>query len=268
MIASTKNKALRLLVALTMLAGLFRLIAMPACVRVQGDRIDRIETVIENYSTWFKDCKHVLLDLGANRGDTILRWFTEERFTGRAKSSTIDVIYNLKQRQKFCVLSFEPNLGFASVLKKVEKDMNARSFKSKVVVGAAVSDKFSESKVYLDETSTHSYGSSLLVDKKVNFGGQLHSLGRNQSVTLLDFTAILKSIPKGIETVVKMDIEGGEYEVLRSAISSGKACTIDVLIIEFHSHKLRKGSIPDGANAVLEWILKGKNCGVRILHDD
>jgi len=266
-IGSMKNKVLRLL-ALIVLAGFFRLLALPTYVRVKSDRIDRIETIMENYSTWFKYCEHILLDLGANRGDTILRWFTEERFTGRAKSSTLDVLYNLKQRQKFCVLSFEPNLGFASVLKKIEKDMNARGFKSKAVVGAAVSDKFSESTIYLDETSTHSFGTSLLVDKKVNFGGQLHSLGRNQSVSLLDFTAILKSIPEGAEIVVKMDIEGGEYEVLRSAISSGRACRIDVLIIEFHSHKLRKGSIPDGANAVLEWILKGKNCGVRVLHDD
>ena len=101
MIASTKNKALRLLVALTMLAGLFRLIAMPACVRVQGDRIDRIETVIENYSTWFKDCKHVLLDLGANRGDTILRWFTEEKFTGRAIFSFLSLMNELDFLQIF-----------------------------------------------------------------------------------------------------------------------------------------------------------------------
>lgn len=197
-----------------------------------------------------------------------MRWFTEERFTGRAKSSSIDSIYHLKQRQDFCVLSFEPNLRFTSVLKKVEKNMNARGFRSKVVVGAAVSDKFSESFVYLDESSTHSYGTSLLSDKKVNFGGQLHSLGRNQSVNLMDFTAILESIPRGVETVVKMDIEGGEYEVLRSAIASGWACRMDVLIIEFHSHKLRQGSIPDGSNSVLEWVLKGDKCGVQILHDD
>ena len=67
---------------------------------------------------------------------------------------------------------------------------------------------------------------------------------------------------------MKMDIEGGEYEVLRSVISSGWACRITVLIIEFHSHKLRQGSIPKGVNSALEWILEGGKCSVRILHDD
>lgn len=264
MTTTTKNKGWRILVVFVLLVVFFRKIVL-SLVNLKSHRTER---VIDSYSSWFKTCTHVLLDLGANRGDTILRWFTEERFTGRAKSSSLDDIFNLKQRQNFCVLSFEPNLSFSSTLQKVEKNMNARGFKTKVIVGAAVSDKASVSVVYLDESSTHAYGTSLLVDKKVNFGGQLHSLGRNQSVNLLDFTTILKSIPKGAETVVKMDIEGGEYEVLRSSISSGWACRIDVLIIEFHSHKLRRGNIPDGVNAALEWILKGSKCGVRILHDD
>ncbi|CAL6339321.1 unnamed protein product [Bathycoccus prasinos] len=267
--AIIKNKVWRFLAAFALFSGFFHFvcksIALPVYVSTKRDGR---ESVVDNYSSWFESCAHVLLDLGANRGDTILRWFTEERFTGRARDSSLDRLYSLKQRQNFCVLSFEPNLMFSSVLKQVEKSMNDRGFKSKVILGAAVSDKFSKSVVYLDESSTHAYGTSLLADKKVNFAGQLHPLGRNQSVNLIDFAAILKAIPNGVDTVVKMDIEGGEYEVLRSVISSGWACRIDLLIIEFHSHKLRKGNIPEGANAVLEWIMKGNKCGVRIVHDD
>merc|ERR1719261_461406 len=101
MITSTKNKAWRLLAVFALSIELFRSIVLPAFVYLKSDRI---ETVMDSYSTWFKTCTHVLLDLGANRGDTILRWFTDERFTGRAKSSSVDGIYSLRQRQKFCVL--------------------------------------------------------------------------------------------------------------------------------------------------------------------
>jgi len=47
-----------------------------------------------------------------------------------------------------------------------------------------------------------------------------------------------------------MDIEGGEYDVLRSLISVGLVSSIDVLIIDYHDLKLRKGAVPAGINVV------------------
>jgi len=225
-------------------------------------------TQTEEYRAWFKGCTHVLLDLGANRGDTILRWFMEKTYNGRAKISSTDEIYSFEQRKKFCILSFEPNGIFDSALLEIEQEMNKRGFKVKVKPRTAVSDKFSESVIYLDDVSTHAYGTSLISGKRVNFGGQLHPLGKEQHVYLVDLTSIIKSVPKSIELVVKMDIEGGEYDVFRSIIPSGVACRINLLIVEYHWHKLIKGSIPSGVNEVIEWMLKGNRCGVRIIHDD
>jgi len=222
----------------------------------------------EEYRVWFEDCTYLLLDLGANRGDTILRWLTEKNYNGRAKSFSTDEIYSFEQRKKFCILSFEPNGIFDTALLEIEKKMNKRGFKVKVKPRTAVSDIFSESVIYLDEISTHAYGTSLISGKKVNFEGQLHPLGKEQDVNLVDLTSIIKSIPKSIEIVVKMDIEGGEYDVFRSIIPSGVACRIKLLIVEYHWHKLRKGSIPSGVNEVIEWMLKENRCGVRIVHDD
>ena len=146
--------------------------------------------------------------------------------------------------------------------------MQEEGFKVKVKTRTAVSDRFSNSLIYIDNISTHSYGTSLISEKKVNFGGQLHSLGMEQTVKLVDLRSILSRVPKNTELVVKMDIEGGEYDVLRSIIPSGLACSIKVLIIEYHDHKLRRGTVPAGINTVFEWILNGDRCGVQIVHDD
>jgi len=150
----------------------------------------------------------------------------------------------------------------------MEKDLNAKGFKVKIKPHTAVLDRFGESVIYLDNVSSHAYGSSLKSAKKVNFEGHLHSLGREQHVNLVDLGAILKVVPEAAEVVVKMDVEGSEYDILRSLIPSGIACRIDTLIIEYHFRKLVKGSIPAGVNEVFEWLLNGLNCGVRIVHDD
>ena len=133
---------------------------------------DMHRTEVEEYRVWFTLCEHVLIDLGANRGDTILRWLTQEAYSGRAQSSAIDKIYSLNQRQAFCVLSFEPNGLFDSTLLEIEKKLCENGFRVKVKLRTAVSDRFAESLVYLDDVSTYSYGTSLISEKKVNFEGR------------------------------------------------------------------------------------------------
>ena len=49
--------------------------------------------------------------------------------------------------------------------------------------------------IYIDNISTHSYGTSLISEKKVNFKGQLHPLGMEQTVKLVDLRSILSRVP-------------------------------------------------------------------------
>lgn len=226
------------------------------------------EKNVKEYEVWSKGCKSLLIDLGANRGDTILRWLTKDTYSGRSKTSIIDQFYSFEQRKKFCVLSFEPNRKFESVLLLIERKMSELAFRVKVKPQTAVSDRFGKSKIYVDDVSTHSYGTSLMPDKKVNFQGKYHALGKAQEVKLVDLASIIKVIPQYTEIVIKMDIEGGEYDVLRTLILSGVACNLKVLIIEYHLHKLQEGTVPEGANEVIEWMLKSNRCGVRVIHDD
>ena len=99
---------------------------------------------LEEYRLWFRNCTHLLLDLGANRGDTILRWFSNESYSGRSRTSSIDKVYSFELRTKFCVLSFEPNDIFNRTLINLEKELIRKGFKVKIKPHTAVFDRFGE----------------------------------------------------------------------------------------------------------------------------
>lgn len=66
----------------------------------------------------------------------------------------------------------------------------------------------------------------------------------------LEFQAIVAANP-GRKVVVKMDCEGGEYEIIEGLYSSGMIQCIDVLLLEWHdqgSHKLEKILLDSGFN--------------------
>ena len=65
---------------------------------------------------------------------------------------------------------------------------------------------------------------------------------------------------KDVEIVVTLVIEGGKYAISRSLVPSGLACSLDLLILEYHSHKVAKGTVLVGIDEVMNWILAGNNC--------
>ena len=79
---------------------------------------------------------------------------------------------------------------------------------------------------------------------------------------------MLESLAKGTYVVAKIDIEGAEYQLLRSLIVSGKACLLDVLVIEWHGHKVIKKDWPAAVESSLKWLLESEECNVKVLYDD
>jgi hypothetical protein len=66
--------------------------------------------------------------------------------------------------------------------------------------------------------------------------GNKHSDQNTVEVGTTDIhTWIMENTCENDDIVVKMDIEGAEYEVLRRMITRGSACRIRKLYIEFHA---------------------------------
>lgn len=83
---------------------------------------------------------------------------------------------------------------------------------------------------YLDSYSSNNWGSSLRKDHpRVVLSG-----GHAVTVDCKDVAAIIGSYTKEDFIVLKMDIEGTEYELLIDFIKKGVFSLVDYMAIEFH----------------------------------
>ena len=174
-----------------------------------------------------------------------MRWLTEESYSGRAKDQSVDKIYSLQARQEFCVLSSEPNSKFDSVLRALESRMQGRGFKVKVKTNTAVSDKFSRSMIYIDDVSTHSYGTSLLSEKKVNFGGKLIKICIPESEDTHDWILeIAAQMLSTKELVMANDIRSRELLALAKKVAERGVNSAVFTIVEFPVAKEQARDLP------------------------
>jgi adenine phosphoribosyltransferase len=65
------------------------------------------------------------------------------------------------------------------------------------------------------------------------------------------------AVKPGDRVVLRMDIEGAEYEVLRRLITSGAACSLDELHVETHARYAEGMHRFYLLDLVLDWLLQG-----------
>lgn len=103
-------------------------------------------------------------------------------------------------------------------------------------------------------------GASTLNKKKAEWNERVHKKQGEITVDSLDFSNfILKNFSKEDNIVVKMDIEGAEYEVLEKMIKDDSIDYLDELIVEFHDDrtgmdsKIIKEKLKERSLKVKEW---------------
>jgi FkbM family methyltransferase len=99
-----------------------------------------------------------------------------------------------------------------------------------------------------------------------HIGDNLYSSVETQCLDLSKF--ILDNFSKDDFIVVKMDIEGAEYEVLRKMIKDKSLEYINDIYVEFHSHKdenaiLENGESKESTSKLIDEI---KNIGINFTH--
>lgn len=92
-----------------------------------------------------------------------------------------------------------------------------------------------------------SEGSSIMREKDGWYEGQI------MKVPCLDFSAWLKQF-KDCHVIVKMDIEGAEFPVLKKMIEDGTDRLVHKLFVEFHDSKL------GDYETHKDWIVKNLKC--------
>ncbi len=129
------------------------------------------------------------------------------------------------------VYAFEPNPYAYKLLKN--------KFKNKpnvVCINKAVWDRNTTSKLYFTKGDTkrqiHLSTSASLVSAKVNIDRRKYV-----EVKVVDLINFIQKI-KGRIKVVKIDVEGAEYEILNKIIKSGIYRKIDYILVETHENRV------------------------------
>ena len=169
---------------------------------------------------------YIFLDLGTNLG-----WVTDKL---------------LKHNIKGEIHCFEPHPVLFKNLKEKYKDSN-----NVFLNEAAVSNTNGEEYLYFkkEPTSNNDDGSSLNINKS-NISGQYKT--KVKVIKLSDYISKFDSVD-----VLKMDIEGAEYDVLNELIESGAIHKIKYIFYECHERKVPLAKIKK------EVLTKLTNLGIK-----
>lgn len=155
----------------------------------------------------------VCIDLGANIGfATLVMWL------------------------KGCknIYAIEPNIEAFKVLQK-----NLEGIQNISTLNLAISSETKKEKLYLHkdlksksdlENVLYLSEASSLLSNKTNLGSEFYEV---QAKSLIDLLAHLKKKP----TIIKCDIEGGEYIIFKQIVECAKSYKIRKIFIECHSKK-------------------------------
>ena len=155
----------------------------------------------------------ICIDLGANIGyASLVMW--------------------LKGSKK--IYAIEPNIEAFKVLEK-----NLENIKNISTLNIAISSETKEEKLYLhknlksksdiEKVVELSQASSLL-SNKTNLGNEFFKV---KAKSLIDFLDDLKTKP----TIIKCDIEGGEYIIFKQLVECAKSYNIRKIFVECHAKK-------------------------------
>lgn len=170
---------------------------------------------------------YAYFDLGANRGDTVYKFLQNQVIN---ETQLKDVQWN--------IYAFEPNPRFTSDLIAMKENVS-KTHKVNLYNDTAAWTHDGYVSFYLELISNFSEGSSLLKEHP------FVSKDKNLTVRCVDVAKLIKQYDKEDFVVVKIDIEGAEYDLLLHFIKENVMPLIDYLIVEFHKNDGKKFTQPE-----------------------
>jgi FkbM family methyltransferase len=226
-----------------------------------------------------RECPHVFISAGAHDGGDMFdllavgssgdskKWLSDspsDRAWAWWKNLTVNIATDVKPRD-FCVIAIEANPHMTSVLEKAAGVVRGGCRGVEVMAGTAAWVEDGSIDLNLDTRQEETGLSSSLL------GGHPSAKGSRVTVKSISTPNLVRTARKrtgenGL-VVLKMDIEGAEYEVLRAMIADGSLCSsVDYLFVEWHAMALGDGSDapPSDFERVFEWISSVKGCRTRV----
>eukprot|EP00002_Diphylleia_rotans_P007734 TRINITY_DN17397_c0_g1_i1.p1 TRINITY_DN17397_c0_g1~~TRINITY_DN17397_c0_g1_i1.p1 ORF type:complete len:252 (+),score=70.25 TRINITY_DN17397_c0_g1_i1:46-801(+) len=211
--------------------------------------------------------RQFLFDIGTNNGKSVQYFFRPGGPSDIQKLSP-GVINDRSHLRGICrtgdwtVVAVEANPRFGPMIEQVKKDILAEMKVARFDVfnPIAITSDDTNVTLYLDSPEGN-LGSSIIEQRKGNRKNAVSVKGISIK-TLFETVGLTEND----YVVIKMDVEGAEYDVLRSILAHGLLRYIDVFAIEWHEDNPHLfGKVPElkakftTQRNTLEWIMLKSN---------
>lgn len=188
-----------------------------------------------DHPEWLQTCQEIYLDAGANIGVQVRKFFEPEKYPNAIMLPVFDAVFGepslRKSNNKKCALGIEPNSVHQARLQELEavyanKSWNVHFYKFAVWKSEGVM-QFNET----EEPGNSDWGAALAPPVLLNTR-RWHV----NDVRTADLDAFIRQLPHGSVKLMKMDVEGAEYETLARMLQQGSLCrdTVGKITIEAH----------------------------------
>lgn len=193
------------------------------------------EPLVYEHPPWLSQCQYIYLDVGSNIGVQVRKLFEPEKFPGAFTLPLFEKRFGSPEARRapgnvsgICALGFEPNPNWEKKLGALTSEFQEKGYFVHFYPYAVSGS---------DGTATFEVSDS---DNLMDWGAHVMSLmqGRNITVSKIDFYRFLQELPPtSVVTLMKMDIEGSEWDVLARLMAAPRGLCKDRIgeaIIELH----------------------------------
>jgi FkbM family methyltransferase len=178
-----------------------------------------------------KDSRYVFIDLGANKGDSIRNFLG---YTSNALGGKLSKLISIDQvrSKKWLIYAFEANPYFDTNLQDLKEEVENEGHHVFLYKQTAAWIYDGKIDFYLDTVNRMNdfWGSSLNVKHP-----DVEKSGKHKiNISCVDVARIIKQYNENDFMVVKMDIEGAEYELLIDFLKKDVYNLIDYITVEYH----------------------------------
>lgn len=183
----------------------------------------------EHYINLFKRSKrHVFFDLGANIGDSA-RFFVE--IDNNPPNNTLKG-YGARNDTKWEIYAFEANPVHNEKLDQTKHYCESLGHKFYLYKQTAAWIRNEKLTFYLDTVNVqNNYWGASVIKEHPDPGKSKY---QNVEVDAVDIAELIKKYSIDDEVIVKVDIEGAEFQFLKHLINEGAMKYIDIIAVEFH----------------------------------
>lgn len=191
-----------------------------------------------DHPSWLPSCGAIFLDVGSNIGVQIRKFYEPERYVDAPAIELFDRVFGSNaerlRRKDICALGLEPNPKHHGRLEELQANATARGWRVHFYPYAAWK---AEGTMTLNMHLESTEKSHLFWDAALDENCTSSCKERNGAeVRTVDLAAFIASLPAKSVKLMKLDIEGAEYETVSRMLQARVLCKgiVDEAFIETH----------------------------------